>query len=150
MVRDFSDANEFAPMNEEMGILFAEACMRELLPGEIPVFDEAIAQSLGFAAQVMERRLTVMSPKTHISLGVAVMLSYLCKGNPGRAVLWAYTMHRLSAKHDWKMITMTELAHAFPIGFPTDKAFMELWDSQKSNVADSDNLLDVAETWLAA
>lgn len=150
MVRDFRDASEVAPMDEEMTRLFMVASTGELVNKKTVALDNTFALDLGFAGQVLERRLAVMSPETRISFGVAVVLTYHCKGNPGRAVLWAYTMHRMALDYGTDaMITMAELTNAFPMGFPTDRAFMELWDGQKSHTEESDNLLDVKETWLA-
>lgn len=151
MISDFRDASEFEPMSKEMSMLFADACVRELSSEKIPFLDEALAKSMGFSAQVLERRLAVMSPETRISAGVGAVLAYHCRGNPGRAVLWAFTLHRMAIDCGGDiLITMTELAETFPMGFPTDKAFAELWDGQKSSAAQSDNLLDVKEIWVAA
>jgi hypothetical protein len=73
-------------------------------------------------------------------------LACLCEGNPGKAVMWAYTIWKNNIK------SMRNLAFAFPTGFPTNDGMQEVWESQKGVEGEkgnrrSFNWLDRAEAW---
>ena len=78
-----------------------------------------------------------------IELKLLLFVADLTEGNPAKAVMWAYTLYKNNIK------TFDEWVHAFPMGFPTDEAYNQFWDSQKvrDDYEGSDNLLDRRETW---
>lgn len=71
------------------------------------------------------------------------MLAFVCTlcDSPGKAVMWVHALKRLELKQG-VTVNMEVLAHAFPMGFPTDAALHKLWDEQKGLGEAKDNYLD--------
>lgn len=90
-----------------------------------------------FTKQVLEGRL-LMVPENVVSPEVIFMAAFLASGNPGCAVVWAWTLIKENIN------TMDDFVNTFPMGVPTDDAFKACWNSQK---VDGCNLLDKAATW---
>lgn len=146
-VKDLRDAEANEPMSEDLSKLFVTATLNEL-NGDDRMFTSEAASTAGFIAQIIHRRLEVMSPGTKISLGTGLIAAFNSFNNPGRAVLWAYTLHRMFKDSDRTAIMIQDVANAFPMGFPDEYSFLMLWDSQKTTHDASDNLLDLPSTWL--
>lgn len=49
--------------------------------------------------------------------------------NPGNIVMYVHALRRYQQLHGGRLVSMNELARAFPVGFPTD--LERLWDAQK-------------------
>lgn len=77
------------------------------------------------------------------TLEVVLFCSHLSQGNPGCAVMWAWTLVKN------KICNMDDLVYSFPYGFPTWDAFNEIWDAQK-DTATGKNILDTEEPWTEA
>lgn len=67
--------------------------------------------------------------------------------NIATAVMWAYTIAEETRLHG--SFSMEELAHGFPVGFPTDAGYHEHWVAQKGHSLGEkfDNWLDRTEAW---
>ena len=66
-----------------------------------------------------------------------LMLSVLCKGNPGNAVLWAYTMCHIAEKNGNAAVTFDDFVQAFPMGYPNARVMLACWDGQKRSTGRS-------------
>jgi hypothetical protein len=76
-------------------------------------------------ARIIQSRIDSHAPKFNPSPAVVMMCSYLSKGVPGHAVLWAFTIVNDN------LATMHDLAMAFPNGFPTSSEMTRVWVAQK-------------------
>lgn len=65
--------------------------------------------------------------------------SHLAQGNPGKAVVWAWTLVKDKIKD------IKTLVQHFPDGFPTQEGFVHVWDAQKDD--DGWNRLDDPDVW---
>lgn len=98
--------------------------------------------------QIMFSRLKWAGFQDKVSFWVKLFLAGI-SDRPGNVVMWAYTMADL-AEREQKVITMTELAFAFPDGFPSPEDMQECWDAQKGRSMGEkniDNCMDVQEFW---
>lgn len=156
MVLSYLDAKDVAPMTEAISRLFMDCILAERAEqktaGKLEPFSEKISQEAGPAGQIFEKRLSwphhAGQQCATVSVPCAIFVIMLSGGSPGKIVMWAYTINRLyQRKRD--MVTMDDLAHAFPIGFPTEQAEHELWDAQKArrHGQEGDNMVDKIETW---
>lgn len=149
IVKDMRNALVSEPMDENLTKLFTRATLGEL-EGDDRLFTAEDAAYTGFIGQIIQKRLEAMSPNTKVSLGVGLIATFNSNGIPGRAVFWAYTLHRMARERSYAKVTMETLAEAFPMGFPDEESFALLWDEQKTKPEQglTDNLLDRKETWL--
>lgn len=111
--------------------------------------------------QIMTNRLELV-PKPFgdvASFSTIMLLCYLCKGNPGNAVLWAYTLKEMY-RTTKKTITMDDISRpkTFGWGMPNAKGLQEVWDFQKGGMLTKelreklkgqpvDNVLDLMFPW---
>ena len=112
--------------------------------------------------QIMSNRLGLVPTRNgeEVATFPAVMfLCYLCNGNPGNSVMWAYTlkeMYRLKGQ----TITLGLLSeqNTFGYGFPNSNGLQDVWDLQKGHMLkretkkklagqDVGNLLDLMFPW---
>jgi hypothetical protein len=106
------------------------------------------ASRMGEVGNILWGRLVTDGP-VEISLGLACfVLLGLAAGNPGQIVMWAFALNRLH----WRLrrrITMSDLADAFPIGFPSNEACNKMWNAQKGHLVGLriDNRLNLDATW---
>jgi len=135
--------NQRDRMSQAAAELFVNATMAEMMGQAGEPFDGACAAKLGAIGQIMWQRLQWADAK--ITVAVGIFLAWLAEGNPGNAVMWAYTMTRLYQKLG-RTITTADLAGAFPMGFPTEAGRLAIWDGQKGD-GPFGNLLDLRETW---
>lgn len=98
----------------------------------------AAAMSNDFLWQVISKRADLY--KLKYTVPMLVFVRFLCS-NPGTAVMWVHALKRLELKQG-VTVNMEVLAHAFPMGFPTDAALHKLWDEQKGLGEAKDNYLD--------
>ncbi len=144
MVESYLDSkNNIAMTQEETGV-FLQCCQIDMSNESVLTSEQA--KQMGFASQVFFGRLEFSH--TPVSMAVGAFLSYLSKGSPGNAVMWAYAMNRLY-KEKRQTINMSLLADAFPWGFPSEDEQIRLWRAQKGEMHNSecDNMVDQAETW---
>jgi hypothetical protein len=110
---------------------------REIL---LSIERDVLMNSVG--ALIITNRLKAAGKAIHVAL--LAWLAAISNGNPGRAVMWAWTCRSLDLNQ-----THTDIlcwTAAFPLGIPTDEEFERLWDAQKDGGA---NLLDNPELWAA-
>lgn len=91
-----------------------------------------------FGWNVIQKRADLY--KLKYSVPMLVFVCTLCD-SPGKAVMWVHALKRLEQKLG-REVGMTELAHAFPMGFPIDPALHALWEAQKAIGGAKDNYLD--------
>lgn len=92
-----------------------------------------------FLYQVMAKRAEYYGLKYTVPL--LAFVRYLCN-SPGVWVMWIHALKRLEIKNGGKTVNIEALAHAFPVGFPTDAALSTLWNEQKGLDGAVDNYLD--------
>lgn len=93
-----------------------------------------------FLWNVMEKRAQLY--KLNCTIPMLMFVRFLCD-SPGKGVMWVHALKRLEQKTPTGKVTMETLAHAFPVGFPTDAALQKLWDEQKGLGDAVDNYLDM-------
>lgn len=91
-----------------------------------------------FLFQVIQKRADLY--KLKYTLPMLVFVRFLCD-SPGKAVMWVHALKRMEQNVGGE-VSMTTLAYAFPLGFPTDAALNKLWDAQKGLGDTVDNYLD--------
>ena len=77
-----------------------------------------------------------------VRLPTLILVSCFCS-TLARCVLWAYTIVVLTRTLG-RAVTVSDLADAFPWGFPTDEGYGLIWDAQKDARG---NRLDFHEIW---
>lgn len=91
-------------------------------------------------AGIILHQLNAAGKAIHVAL--LAWLAAISNGNPGRAVMWAWTCYQLpinGTRNDFLLWTS-----AFPFRVPADGEFERLWDAQKDGGL---NLLDEQELW---
>jgi hypothetical protein len=73
-----------------------------------------------------------------------LLLEGLSEGNPGRAVLWAYTIAVWCHTNDKVGMTMSDFIDCYPEGVPSPEDYSTAWEGQKTREG---NALDIGETW---
>lgn len=116
-----------------MNPMESEIVLALMISGVNPEIDEDAPP----ITQIMYKRIPE-SVRSQYDTGLIFLCSVLADGNPGNAVMWAYTLVKNQIK------TVEQFAHSFPWGVPTRKAYDEVWDAQKSS---SGNLMDLPGTW---
>ena len=120
-----------APLQPEQGkalvvLLTEERFAKPLTPDE--------ATRMGPIAMIVFHRLNPIN--VQIDCALALWISLLSEGNPARAVMWAYTIREIyittKAHAANKIVTLNDWVLAFPDGAPTEAAFGEIWDAQKT------------------
>ena len=105
-----------------------------------------LMETILFGGQLMHRRFFVFCngviPVTNI---VALFVVLMSRGNPGRMVLWCYTLWR-AYQESGEIINMEALTKLFPWGFPTEETYAHYWDLQKN--PEKDNRIDEVSEWL--
>jgi hypothetical protein len=102
---------------------------------------------------IMCKRLEAMCPDIlkRIDKKVLFMCGNFIQGNPGRAVLWAYTIAALAAKHQGSVTyTLDRWCEDFSRGTPTEEECKKVWDYQKGGthkLQGVDNMLDDPFFW---
>lgn len=111
--------------------------------------------------QIMEARLGLV-PKPYgevSSFGALMFLSYLSNGNPGNAVMWAYTLKELYRIYKQTVgLDLLSRTKTFGYGMPNSKGLQTTWDLQKGYMLTKevkqkldgqavDNLLDLMFPW---
>lgn len=94
--------------------------------------------SKDFLWNVLQKRADVYKLKYTVPMLAFVRF---ITDSPGKAVMWVHALKRLEQNIKGE-VSMTTLAYAFPIGFPTDAALSKLWDEQKGIGGAVDNYLD--------
>lgn len=100
-----------------------------------------------FALAIFLGRLKAADPKLVYSESIILFLASLCD-TPARVVLWAH--HVVTSTRRMPVgaaLTMTDLAHDFPDGFPTEAGYGRIWDAQKGL---GGNRLDMVDAWRTA
>jgi hypothetical protein len=104
--------------------------------------------------QIISNRLNLTGKDwKEIANPVAVcFLVDICKGNPGKAVMWAYTLKDMYLREKAQVtLTTISMPQYFGWGIPTDEGFERVWDAQKKKriaPLDTDNRLDMREVWI--
>jgi len=150
------DQHGARPMSQEEAKMFTQCVFAERAElaknGRLEAFTEAISKECGAVGQIFEKRLSWPACQSQqcafVSVPCALMVLTLAGGSPGKIVMWAYTINRMyQRKRD--LITMDDLAHYFPWGFPTEQQEHTLWDAQKGcrHGRKCDNMVDQIDTW---
>lgn len=143
ILRDLRSAREVEPLSGDAGAEFLMQTYSDML--EPTQFGKD--QAIGFPQEVLYKRM-IWANSGPVSVNVASTVVAQSFGLIGCLIMWAYTLHRMgqSLGH---MVTIEDLAKAFPKGFPTERAQAEIWDAQKgsANNLPGDNLIDLKEMW---
>ena len=127
-------------MTQSQTSIFIKLYMTEELHRDYGIVEE----DLPAAYRIMEKRIG-QHPTARVTTGCKLCCASLCN-SPAKAVMWAYTLCRIAEETELP-VTITELAHRFPHGFPTEEAYRTTWDAQKNPGAPLGNLLDCPTTW---
>ena len=138
---DFSERREMTKGESET---FLMCSMSEQQNG--PGLPEGKEEPQFASYQILSNRLEWA--QVEVSFWVKLFLSTLCS-SPGNCVLYAYACADIYHRQG-RSVTMTELANAFPMGFPTDKALQDCWEAQKHPAKRIDNGYDRLEYWQAS
>jgi hypothetical protein len=136
---DVDEHKDCAPMSPEEANVFLQASMADNRPVTYDPDGEHREFMQFFTIAVMTKRLP---ERVKVSMPVVLFIGNLMS-SPGDAVMWAYTLTRMFDRKG-SLITMSDLATAFPWGFPTDDAKSRIWDDQKgyTHGIKCDNILD--------
>lgn len=146
-LKDLRDAYKIAhaPMSRDQTDTFIRA---SLLDENIKTpFDEQDGAMLGGLGQVLWKRLS-HPHSVEVSKGAAVV-AITAADRIGAVVLWAYTLHEMWKKLG-RMVTVQDIAMAFPTGFPTPDAVEKIWNAQKgynNGETSGRNLIDDEAYW---
>lgn len=131
LYREWVEKVRVAPicaMSDEVTKLFVGACIQEHNHVSMSELTSTISMCKIIQSRAEYIGLTV---NDH----VALFLSCLCS-SPGNAVMFVYSIKGLT---DATVVTLEVLAEIFPVGFPHEDVWSNLWDAQKRN---GSNLLD--------
>jgi hypothetical protein len=138
-MKSLLDATEREPMTPSQTEMMMKLMLMPGLPGAM--LADMRQKSLAFA--IIESRLEAVDAE--VAPQVQVFISMKCK-SPGDAVMWAYTLTVMYVNHG-RQVDLGMLAEEFPMGFPTEKAASEIWDSQKQEGAPLGNGYDQMDQW---
>ena len=131
------------PMTLETTELFMRLIMIEK-DGSMPNLEET-GDELPFSVKLIKNSL-----RNRFSFGMTeplqLMLAQL-SGSAGNVIMYLTYLQYQAKKLDKRELSIEDLANIFPLGFPTDSALQDIWDSQKVkrsqvNPLGSSNLLD--------
>lgn len=127
------DTKSVSPMTKELSEMFLQATLLELQDkrdGRLRGFTEEDSNQMGFPGRLLWSRLKIYGRgETQVGMSAAIIALAQCR-NPADVVMWAFTLNRLYIEQQ-KIVTISDLAEAFPIGFPNEKGKEEVWDAQK-------------------
>lgn len=145
-----------APMPDKTSMAFLNLSLME--KSGIPDGMEAEIEEKSLAYKILNQRLKVVGGSDQeITFAVKCFVTLMCD-NPGKAVMWAFTLHYIRVVEKAK-VDMSVLAEWFPMGFPTDQSMHEAWDAQKLATIDPeafknrtempspDNWVDYPDNW---
>ena len=144
------------PMSRRLTEAFVKLTIMEHDGGEIACPVDWMDPATGILApmrddsslQILCERMLGRSPGTRVTLAAATLVLSMCQ-TPGQVVMWAYAFHLLHRQLG-RTVGMVELAAAFPVGFPSDAGYSDVWVAQKGftlGKGDVDNALDQEEPW---
>lgn len=81
-----------------------------------------------------------------VSSWLVAFVDSLCEGNPGKAVMWAWTLAYIATKCQGK-VDFDEFARYFPMGVPVEDEYRRVWYSQKERGRPLGNCLDDPDFW---
>ena len=133
-------------MDQKGSEVFLSLCMAEM-NGDRAHATAAITdfEEKSWVFKVMISRLTALS-EAEISPW-ALMLIGSMLDTPAKAVLWAYTLDLIYVDNGRKEVTIDTVTKHFPMGFPTEAAYCEIWNSQKMKDAPNGNWIDSLESY---
>ncbi len=134
-------AEEVEPMSESA----TETMLTLIVAGDAFRIPAGVELPLGL--KIAQKRAEAFGvPATDAAL---VMVAALCD-RPGTVVMYVAVLAALAARLG-RAATVSDLAEAFPVGFPKDVALYRVWDAQTRVGPDrpsgSDNWLDYPEAW---
>jgi hypothetical protein len=100
---------------------------------------EEIPTSVDFLRKSLKGRFTF-----EMNDAATLMLAQIIKSF-GEGVMYLTFLQYKAKEMGKKKLTINDLAHIFPMGFPTDSALRDIWEKQKvkrEKMSSSDNLLD--------
>lgn len=100
---------------------------------------EEIPTSVDFIRKSLKGRFTF-----EMNDAATLMIAQIIKSS-GEGIMYLTFLQYKAKQMDKKKLTINDLAHIFPMGFPTDSALRDIWDIQKvkrEKSEQSDNLLD--------
>ena len=138
---------ESRPMDDEETSLLIKLTFDELkTEGDSSELEGIVNDAL--ACSVLLDKLKKHSPTTKPTPQLTAWLALLSRGNPGRATMWAFALHK---RFHGQQVTLKEFIETvIPLGIPTEDFTKACWESQKKLGEKPDNLLDRSETWEAA
>ena len=95
-----------------------------------------------FPYKVIAKRLDAAGVEVHTH--VIAFIAMTLANNPGQCVMYAHSLFQLYRQNGF--VDVKVLCEAYPMGFPTEAAMNESWESQKGNHP-AGNWLDTAEAW---
>jgi hypothetical protein len=133
---------ELIPMSLELSKTFTQICMISLYPSGSSVrngfADMCEANDPGY--RVIVGRYGSQQKPVCVDATVVALCSILAEGIPGRWVMWAYTLYKMTeALEEMELLTIDHWTANFPHGIPPEHAYHERWQQQKGFNADLDN-----------
>jgi hypothetical protein len=138
-------------LNEKENDMLIKLSFDELREGDNNELEQIISKEL--ACHVIIEKLNKFSAPTRPTPQLIALLAVLSGGNPGKAVMWAFALHK---RFYGQEVSIQDFVKAvMPWGVPTEDSMRECWESQKTPRIEAaanstDNLLDREETWAAA
>jgi len=135
-----------APMTEEESRMFMSITMMDMQG--IPPEAEKLTKEAPICL-IIDSRLEMAGVRTTVA--VLLWMDIVCDGNPGNAVMWAYTLCHIAEKRGHNTVTWDDLIMSFPNGFPVERTLRQCWEAQKqrpdSKKGIPDNKMDMRASW---
>lgn len=131
------------PMDQEHSMMLIRLMMNSnssILMNEVSTVNLSNSE-LGFLGEVFIKRLKFHGVKLQAS---AALFIITLLNTPADSTMWVWTLFNMQHNAD-HMVTLDDLVHKFPDGFPTRKSYNTCWDAQKEKQG---NGLDLQETWV--
>jgi hypothetical protein len=87
--------------------------------------------------QVLTAHLEHRLPTVPVSMNVKAFLVCLCLSNMAKISMMAAAIAQEVEERQITNFTMRELAFMFPMGFPSDEVFTQIWDKNKQALRDA-------------
>lgn len=159
-----TESLEVGPLNLEEALLAMQIMLSPLEDNEDWEFnaDEGFLidkdgdkLEIPWICRMIRKRIVGENLKIKITQRAYFILMVFTEGNPGKAMFFLHKIGNFFEREEsqnWLLTSQTLMFNLFPFGIPTEKAWGEWWDGQKtppgSKKSWSDNMVDMfPEDW---